>query len=85
MNEETKKYSQNSYPSEPRYALPSPNSSPCHNFLDEDGQERIVSKIIVPTVISEREDGSIVIRWNCSMARSCYNGMCFYARGRRDE
>jgi len=69
----------------PRFSLPSPHSGPCHNHLSTAGFESVVSRVLVPTIINTREDGSIMMKWNCSMGRSCCNRMCYYARGERDE
>jgi hypothetical protein len=56
-----------------------PNSLPCFDFINEDGEKQKVTAIIAPIRITKSGNGW-EISWACSRALSCKNQTCRYSK-----
>ena len=53
----------------------------CDMFIDKNGKRYKRRVLIAPIRTSISEDGSVTIAWACSLAPSCHNKECRYAKG----
>ena len=59
-----------------------PYSVPCHDFVNEKNERRVVSAIIVP-IGFERKNDKIIVSWACSKGLTCFDSSCRYSRASR--
>jgi len=64
--------------------LPAPHAFPCHNFVCEDGYERITTAIIVLIKVGE-EGNKLKLSYGCNRGKFCRNRQCIYAIKEEEE
>jgi len=61
-----------------------PYSVPCHDYVNEKNERKIVSAIIVP-IGFERRNEKIIISWACSKGLTCRCDSCRYSKTSKFE
>lgn len=60
-----------------------PHGVPCHDYIDENGNRKVVTAIIVPIGFERRGD-KIIVSWACSKGLTCRNSECRYSKASRE-
>lgn len=56
-----------------------PVSLPCFNFVDDEGNRRKVSAIIVPIGFEEK-NGKLIVSYACNLGLKCQEKACRYSK-----
>jgi len=56
-----------------------PVSVPCFNFVDDEGNRRRVSAIIVPIGFEEK-NGKLIVSYACNLGLKCQETACRYSK-----